>query len=471
MLYSKGLVRFHAHHYEEALGLFEEAVESDPNDVYALYYRGVTRARLGDLEGAIRDLHAVLERKPDLREAALELGVALVDAKRGAEAIPWLEQAQQAPELDARASFFLGIAELRAGEEAAAEANFERAAKLDSSLTLASLYYRGVAAYQASRWQEAEDRFRRVSAMSPSSRLGREAADFLISLQGLRGRSFQLYADVALEYDSNVTIAPDNQTLKDEFGVSDEDDGLVAVTAGASYAPVRTQRALLNVGYEFFQSFYFDLTDFNLQDHRPNVELVGRFGDARIGLQGRYDYYTLDAHKFLQEVNASPWFTFYNGATSRIDVWFRMRYRDFLDSDFEIRDGFNYSTGSRLVLNLGDWSRFAFLGYRYDRESPNGGSESAQAFGYDGNEVSTGLGWTFPADIWADVSYAYRRERYDADSQGRRDNEHRILAGLSKQLTDSLLARCTYFGTINDSNQNLFQYDRHIVSVSLEVRY
>jgi tetratricopeptide (TPR) repeat protein len=471
MLYSQGLLRFHAEQFDAALTLFEQAVEADPNDVYALYYRGVTRGHLGDMDGAIRDLRTAVERKPDLSEAVLELGVALVDAGRSAEAIPWLEQAQKVPELEAQASFFLGIAQLRQGEEESAEANLERAAKADPTLEPATLYYRGVAAYQTARWQEAERRFRGVASASPGSKLSREAADFLAVIQARRGRSFQLYGDLALQYDSNVTIAPDDETLNDELGISDEDDGLVAVTAGANYSPLRTQGALLNLGYSFFQSFYFDLTDFNLQNHRPSVEVAGRAGDFRFGLLGRYDYYTLDVSSFLQEATAQPWLTLFHGAYSRLDVWYRMRYRDFLDSDFDLRSGFNHSAGSRHAFNLGDWTRFVAVAYRYDREDPDGSSQTAQAFGYDGHEVSASLGWTFPADVWADASYAFRRERYDAASDGRRDNEHQVIVGLGKELTDWLFVRCSYFGTFNDSNQNVFQYDRHIVSTSLEVQY
>jgi hypothetical protein len=213
------------------------------------------------------------------------------------------------------------------------------------------------------------------------------------------------------------------------------------------------------------------LTDFNLQNHRPNIEVVGGTDNVRFGLLGRYDYYTLDAKKFLQEATAHPWFTLFSGAISRLDVSYRFRYRDFLDSDFDLRSGVNHSPGIRHVFNLGDWNRFVTVGYRYDRENPDGSSESAKAFGYDGHEVSAGLGWTFPADIWADASYAYRREIYDSDSGGRRDNEHLIVVGLGKELTEWLLVRFSYFGTINDSNQDIFQYDRNIVSTSLEVRY
>ena len=41
---------------EEAL--FEQAVQADPNDAYALYYRGVTHGRLGDYDAAATDLRA-----------------------------------------------------------------------------------------------------------------------------------------------------------------------------------------------------------------------------------------------------------------------------------------------------------------------------------------------------------------------------------------------------------------------------
>ena len=72
-------------------------------------------------------------------------------------------------------------------------------------------------------------------------------------------------------------------------------------------------------------------------------------------------------------------------------------------------------------------------------------------------------------------------ERYDDESEQpsqaiifrerRIDNEHHFTVVASRPILDYLRVRLAYFGTINDSNQNQFQYDRHIASVSLEVRY
>ena len=79
----------------KALELFDQAVAADPADVYARYYRAVTRGRLNDVEGAIADLRVVLAAKPDFDQAALDLGVTLVQTGKYREALPWLEQAQR----------------------------------------------------------------------------------------------------------------------------------------------------------------------------------------------------------------------------------------------------------------------------------------------------------------------------------------------------------------------------------------
>src|SRR5512139_1740936 len=113
MLWSRGLIELQANRYQSALDLFQQAVDTDPGDVYARYYRAVARARLGDREGAIADLRAVLAAEPDFDEAALDLGVALIEDQHYAEALPWLEQAQRSPPLATRASLFIGIAQLR----------------------------------------------------------------------------------------------------------------------------------------------------------------------------------------------------------------------------------------------------------------------------------------------------------------------------------------------------------------------
>jgi tetratricopeptide (TPR) repeat protein len=478
-LSSRGLVEFHADHYREALKLFDEAVAADEGDIYARYYRAVTRGRLDDLKGAISDLRAVLAAKPDLDQAALEIGVALVQTNQYAEATKWLQQAQRAKDEDAKASLFLGIAQLRLQQLDSARANFERAAAKDPKESLAAKYYLGVVDYQQGRWTDARQQFTAVAEGSPATEMGREAAKFLdrMSKGPTAGRRYQLYASAAFQYDSNVVLAPSNEVIKEAAGISSQADGRFALAFGGTYVLWRTDRVALALGYDFFKSMHFNLKEFNLNDHGPNVQLTAKTDFAQVGILGRYDYYLLQSQSFLQEVTVLPWMTIPEGPWGRTDVYYRMRRRDFKTLAFISRDAFNHAAGFKQYGYVGSPDKFLSIGYQFDREDPVVSERSptsdhdANQFAYDGNEVNVGLGWAFPEKVTAETGYAYRHERYAAPSNGRRDEEHDVYFLARRPLTEYLSLTAGYFGTINNSNDLRFDYERHVGSVGLEVRY
>lgn len=450
--------------------------------MYARYYRGVTRSRLNDDRGAIDDLRAVAESHA-VKQAPLELGVVMVQAGQYEQAIPWLEQAQKVPTLDARASLFLGIAQMRVGRTPAARQNFRRAEDKDSSLRLPARYYRGIAAFQDGQWSDAESDFEYVAAYDPESDMGREAASFLQTIRSGQFANWEVYGLFGLQYDSNVILGPSDGTLNalalDAVNISNEADGRGVITVGGIYIPWRTQNAQLSVGYEFYQSLQFQLTDFNLQDHRPTIQGVISGDIFQFGLLGRYDYYFIsDENSFLQEATALPWVAINEGDNARTDVFFRYRYRDFKQLAYQIRDANNYEAGFRQLYSFGLPERYVALGYRYDNESPipSGGD----VFAYEGNEVDVSGGWSFPLGITAELGYSYRHEAYSSQStqtdpgpspEIRADNESLVFFALSKPINEYLAVTAGYFGDFNNSNQATFEYTRNVGSVALEVRF
>src|SRR5512139_1120977 len=74
-LYAKGLIPFHAGRWDDAYRLFDEAVGADAEDALAVYYRGLTAARRGMTDPAVKDIQLALRLWPDLPGAALDLGV------------------------------------------------------------------------------------------------------------------------------------------------------------------------------------------------------------------------------------------------------------------------------------------------------------------------------------------------------------------------------------------------------------
>lgn len=473
-LQALGLVEFHAGRYPKALELFNKAVDADPSDVYARYYRGVTSSRLGDVNGAIADLRAVLAAQPDLDAAALDLGVALVQTGKYRDALPLLVRAQQNVELDAQASLFLGVAQLRLDDIDPARENFARAAVRDPALKTSATYYEGVADYREGDFESAQAQFATVASSNASSDMGREAVSFLARIQQRQRPVFQAYGSVGLQYDTNVVLAPNGAVIQSPLAISRQSDGAATIDLNGTYSLWRGEQVELTLGYEFYQSLYFHLSDFDLTDNAPSLQLVGTAGLIDYGILGRYDYYLLDGSNFLQEASAFPWVGIPEGTLGRTDVFFRMRRRDFLDPTYEVRDGFNYATGARQFLYVNTPEDYVSVGYQFDSEQPLAArtQENANQFAYNGHEISTGFGWLLPANISTYTGFLYHRERYaKRPSDGRRDEDYQLNFLVSRPINEYLTVTGAFYGDFNSSINPLYNYTRQIGAIALEVRF
>ncbi len=507
-LASRGLIELNNGHTRAALDLFDQAVAADPSDVTARYQRGVTRVKLGDDAGGIADLQAVLAARPDFPGAALDLGIALVDTDRNAEAEPWLLQAQLQPDLDGQASFYLGIAQLRLERYAAAQQSFERARLRDPSLDVPTQYYQGVLAYRQHHLSSAESSFAVVAQASPASTMGREATQFIELIRRDRRAAYSAWGTVAMEYDSNVTLGPSTSTVAN--GISGEGDFRAVIDVGGTYVPWTAGGASLTVSYEFFQSLQFHLTNFDLQDHRPALQLTYDFGPVFAGVVGRYDYYLLSTTSFMQEGTAYPWVAIRESGIGRTEIYDRLQRRDYKTTTvpdeapspgcqgpaasptcrgFRLLDGFYNYAGVRQIFELGVADRELSAGMQLGSMHPvdQGDVQGGNPYQYNSYKFEVALRWPLPYAITSDTGFEYEHQNYDPASAifpsgggqqpnngRRRDDDYRAIVSFERpipEIYDHLFLNASWFGTFNNSNKSIFEYDRQIGSIGAEVRF
>lgn len=111
----RGLLLADAGKEKEAATAFAEAVRLDPTNAVYLANLGNAARAIGDLDAAASAYRRALELSPKLSDAANGLGVILVQQKKPAEAIKWLELAAGDPSL-VEAQLNLGIALQENGE-------------------------------------------------------------------------------------------------------------------------------------------------------------------------------------------------------------------------------------------------------------------------------------------------------------------------------------------------------------------
>lgn len=471
-----GLEAFNSHRYEEAWGCFDRAVRSDGDDVTALYYRGITAARLAAttesrLDEAIADLRSVRARRPTWPEVALELGIALTEAMEYRAALTELQVARGDPTLAARADFFSGLAYRRLNEGELAREHLGRAT-LDPQLHAAAEYHLAIIAYEDHDWVTAARLFESVLATIPETEIGREARKFLALIRAKDGKAYHAYGSVAFAYDSNVALVPSDESDRDALGVTNDADGRTTIALGGFYSPWSREAFQLTLGYEFSQQWYFDNSRFDLQDHRPTIQLTFRHDPIQYGIMGRYDYYRLANDDFLQEASALPWIRVLEGRAGYTELAYRFRYSDYLDDEFAPRlDALRHSIGIRQSVPLGSDNRLVWLGYRFEHSDAR--HHSGDVFAFDAHEVEAGVSLAIPVvAVGVNLGYRFRHEDYDDHaSHGRNDDEHGVAVSLARPITDHVRATLGYLGTFNDSNQGIFAYDRHIVSLAAEVSY
>lgn len=484
-LYTKGLVELHAGRVQEALQLFDEAVLADPLDSLAWYYRGVTRNRSGDRRGAIDDLRKAWEINPKLFDAALDLGVALVEEGRFAEALDPLQQARNAPELEAQAMLYIGIALFRLDRPAQARSYFAAVLEKDPELEAVARYHLGILDYREGRWRKAKQEFLRTKTLKPNSPVAEQASQFLGRIEQIERERWSVFGSVGLQYDSNVILAPSSDFgasfAKSDVGVTQQADARGTVQLGGYYQIARTRTAQLAAGYEFYQSLHVELRKFDLQDHRGVVSFADRRHWGEWGAVGRYDYFLLDLDDFLREGSLSPFARIDEGNLGWTELSFQLRRRDFLKPEFHIRDSTNYIPGIAQAFFLrGNRQRYLTVSYFFEVEDTAPGRAS-RAFAYEANQVGLGLTWSLPWSVQAQFDYAFRHKVYEPEpSQNRKDQEHRMILLARRPLTDHIVATVGYFGQLNFTNstqliglrqEKLFEYERHIGSITIEARY
>jgi tetratricopeptide (TPR) repeat protein len=480
MLYARGLLPFNGGRWEEAYQLFNQAVEADANDAVAWYYRGLTEARQGMTDEAIRDIQKALGLNPKLPHASLDLGIAYLSAGKQAEAKRSLEQAYQEGYEQLTAAFFLGLTHFRLGDDAAALKSFTEA-KADPEVRGAAQYYSGLLLVKQGQTEAARPELEGAAHDLQQSEAGRAAQDYLLT-GGVEAANaappWSIGAGVHLEYDSNVTIGSSSSlapsTTRD---ISGKSDGRFVVDAGGRYTFLDTAGWSLRGSYDFSQSVHFVLTDYDLQGHRLGLGVESQSGRFRYGIAGQYNFFALNYQTFYQEGLGTPWVTVGEGENAATQVSYTVRGRDFFRAPYDPgRDAINHSFAVRQFVDLGEYRPLLSLGYQFDLEDPISNGPQGMTFEYTGNQVDIDVVWPIADLLRVHLAYLYRHEDYDSFNSGygvkkRKDDAHQFVAGMERDLNDNWTLDVHYLGVINGSNVPDFDYDRHIVSAGVRFNY
>lgn len=170
---------------------FEKALGADATDWAARFHLALAQSFLQRDAEAIANYRKVLEQKPGLYEAELNLGIVLLRQKSTAEALPLLESAAQKKPKEYRPAFYLAEAYAARGEADKAEAAYRTALQAQPQSAEAAVGLARLLA-RAGRLAEADTLYRQASQADPEFRRA------LLELAGHYEQARQLDKAIAL---------------------------------------------------------------------------------------------------------------------------------------------------------------------------------------------------------------------------------------------------------------------------------
>ncbi len=193
-LTEQGLKALAEQKFEEAARLFAQAVKADPSDSAALFHLALAESLLGKDEEAIASYRRLLELKPGLYEAELNLGILLLRSRRPVEALAHLERAAGLRAGQPRAYLHWGLALLEAGRYQEARSKLAEALKLDPTAPMAHLGL-ARALLKLDSYDEAEKHFRKAAELDPALREGLRELAAALEAKGERERAIAMYRE------------------------------------------------------------------------------------------------------------------------------------------------------------------------------------------------------------------------------------------------------------------------------------
>ena len=491
---AQGTIAYDDHRYDEALTLFNRALQLDPNNPRVLYYLGLVYLAQQKPELAIPPLETALRLRPGDLFTRYQLGVAYFMQRQYDKADPLLSAVfAEQPQLE-ELGFYVGFLRYRQKAFKEALVAFESVRTSDPNLQQLVGFYKGLTLGTLGLSKQAVEALDETLSIQGAEPLTASSLRLRDRLGAVPTPDKRLRVELNLGgfYNDNVAINPEPSS--DPFAEflrtrKTTSSGLLAGLR-ADYSWYRKGPIEATATYSFFQTLNFNdgLSAFNIQDHLAGLAgfYRGTVGSMpyQLALSYTYDYLFLDQAAFLSRHSPTLAATLVENANNLTTALFRFQKKEFFrEGDFTNRfpaaerDALNWMAGFTHFLRFQRDRHFLSAGYQYDVEDAKGSD-----FSYSGHRLLLGGLYTLP---WGETRLRYDYQVHWRDYRSvnatfplftpgtvtRDDTEQVHFARIEKPLPFNLIFSLQYQRIQNRSNIAVYNYIQNQFSAVITWSY
>ena len=441
----RGLQFYNEAKYDQALNEFSKILEKDPSNIEAHYFKGLTFNKAEKPDKAVATFKKVLEMDSKYSGARLQLGIAYFKLKSNAEAIKEFKTVLEKDDQNSTAHLFMGFTLQQMEQYEDSLIHFQTAMSLDPSLNQIALFQIGMAYDEMDEKEEAKLAMELVLDEGLETETAKEAQRILDQLGGKISSGENLWwvtAGMSWQYDDNVV-------LEEQDTLSEEQDMSLNYEISIGRRFVFSPNIGFELGYDFSQSLWEKLPEFDFESHNLNTSTSYASGNWDADLSYSFNYSYLDRSALVATHNFSPRLGFVSKANLYTSASYSFSRNNFLSDN--ARDGVNHSWSLSQFLFFMENQAYALVSYGIDLED----TEDPE-FDYTGHSALASVRLPGPLKITANLNYSYNFQNYNnvtaSIGERRFDKKHTLQLQLSRYFFDSYEVNIDVQRVMSDSN-------------------
>jgi len=470
----EGIAEFRHENYEEALEIFSEVRKSDSSNSLAAYYAGLCHKRMENYVAAEKDLKVSLTMSPKIKGALIELIDVLYRLDEIEEAKKWIQVAEEEGVRPAQATFLKGLTLLKDENYDAAIESFQNAKELDDVLAPSADYQMGIAYLRKRNFGRAKAMFSQIVDNESGKDISLYAQKYLyeIGKQMERDRPWNLALRFAFEYDTNVTLTPDNF----EFAtpISEQSDLREVYDVRTDYTLSSEDRAkAVTAGYSFRFSKQHDEGRYDYLTNSFSLQPKFAVGDkVLVTFPVNYTHNIVNSKNYLSAVTAGNVNNIRVSENHMAKVGVLYNYDDYLRPPYgtESRTGNELTTLTGWYWFFPEKKGFANATYYFNKDWTHGTN-----WEYWGNRFDLGLWIPFWKKFEASLNSQFYFKNYENShtffSDKRDDQSYSLSTSLSYELLKGAKLQFQYTYISNNSNLALYDYSRNVFSWGVQYQF
>lgn len=468
-----GINQYRAENYEEALLIFKEILNKDPNNTTAQFYSGLIYKQIGNYQEAIKYYLLSAKGSPSVKDAYIELIEMYLNVNDISEARSWITKAEAEDIKPAYVSFLKGLVLSKEGKNQEAITAFTKAKASDKSLEQVADFQIAMIYAKQKKIDKLKESLQAIVTVNPNTDL----ANFAKEYEDALNRNLQSYktwhfsAGVGYIYDDNVIAAP-SSSLPDTI-VSDQKDSSISASFSINYTPLVPSPLYFTAQYNFYANTYFKLDEYNTITNSLTLTPGMNFDKSIVTIPVSYSYQLFNGKKYMGLLTIRP--TYGIMLTDRLMGQLSVGYgwRDMLQAPSfadESRDADIINGAAGLYYFIKDNTGFINARYEHAYENAKGAN-----WKNNGDRFSLGILCPIYTNLTLNLGGDIYLQRYkDVHSVFNVKRDDKIYSGsilLTWEVIKGLQVNLQYMHTKADSNIPVYDYKRNVYNLAIQYNF